>query len=169
MITTTPRPAPAPRPNTFTLTAAEVASFQNSFQAAYNNFYQFSVIRILVETRTWQWGQTIPPLSSYTFQFWLEREYLNYRWRALFLARGGFQLSVFGIPVGPSHKSLGDLSYFRDLEFFVFGSYEFPVKAGLILTSTERLDQDYVGIRVPETSQGDQVVTSFGKIPSHGG
>ena len=107
---------------------------------------------------------TAAPRTTDTIQFWLSAENLHYRWRALFAARGGFTITVWGQPIG-DHHSLGDLSYFRDLFFFVFGTYEFPYEAEIIITVND-IPGDGWPLPLPEQSQGDRIrdVTRNGQL-----
>jgi len=149
------KPTPAPQPKTVTISASELAEFVNAFSVAYNNFYEILIVKAYVETRNWQLSVPVAPHTTDTIQFWLSSENLYYRWRALFAARGGFTISAFGVPIG-SHHSLGDLTYFRDLFFFIFGSYEFPAEAEIIITVND-IPGDGWPLPTPETSQADRI------------
>lgn len=138
-----------------TLSISELKEFINAFSVAYNNFYEILITKSYVETRNWQMSVPVAPRTTDTIQFWLSSENLRYRWRALFAARGGFTISIFGRPIGDNH-SLGDLSYFRDLFFFIFGTYEFPYEAEIIITVND-LPGDGWPLPLPETSQGDRI------------
>ena len=147
-----------------TLSVSELKEFQNAFSVAYNNFYEILIVKSYVETRNWQLSVPVAPRTTDTIQFWLSAENLRYRWRALFAARGGFTLTVWGQPIG-DHHSLGDLSYFRDLFFFVFGTYEFPYEAEIIITVND-IPGDGWPLPLPEQSQGDRIrdVTRNGQL-----
>ena len=147
-----------------TLSVSELKEFQNAFSVAFNNFYEILIVKSYVETRNWQLSVPVAPRTTDTIQFWLSAENLRYRWRALFAARGGFTITVWGQPIG-DHHSLGDLSYFRDLFFFVFGTYEFPYEAEIIITVND-IPGDGWPLPLPEQSQGDRIrdVTRNGQL-----
>jgi hypothetical protein len=151
----TRRPTVAPQVTDLTISANELAEFANSFSVAYNNFYEILITKSYVETRNWQMSVPVAPRTTDTIQFWLASENLQYRWRALFAARGGFKLSAFGKQIG-SHHSLSDLTYFRDLFFFIFGVYSFPYEAEIIITVNDRPGQGWP-LPIPEESQGERI------------
>eukprot|EP00624_Nannochloropsis_granulata_P000440 evm.model.NODE_11720_length_31253_cov_26.129396.6 len=144
-----------PLPRDLTLSISELKEFQNAFSVAYTNFYEILIVKSYVETRNWQLSVPVAPRTSDTIQFWLSSENLRYRWRALFAARGGFTITSGGVPIG-DHHSLGDVSYFRDLFFFVFGTYEFPYEAEIIITVND-VPGDGWPLPLPEQSQGDRI------------
>jgi len=153
-----------PQPTDLTLSISELKEFQNAFSVAYNNFYEILIVKSYVETRNWQLSVPVAPRTTDTIQFWLSSENLRYRWRALFAARGGFTITAGGVPIG-DHHSLGDLSYFRDLFFFIFGTYEFPYEAEIIITVND-IPGDGWPLPLPEESQGDRIrdVTRNGQL-----
>lgn len=143
------------RDSDLTLSISELKEFQNAFSVAYNNFYEILVVKSYVETRNWQLSVPVAPRTTDTIQFWLSSENLRYRWRALFTARGGFTITTGGTQIG-DHHSLGDLTSFRDLFFFVFGTYEFPYEAEIIITVND-IPGDGWPLPLPEQSQGDRI------------
>jgi hypothetical protein len=143
-------------------TDRETKNVQNAFTAAYTAFYQYSLVRLAINTRTTQLFLVVPPLTSITMQFWLNSELVKYRWRMGLLARGGFVASVFGRPVGSRHD-LGDLSDGNDLTFVIFGELEQPVQAEVGMSVLEDVEVSYLGLRlqVPPSENEGQVSQDF--------
>ena len=138
----------------------ELTSFANTFTQAYSSFYEVLYTNTYVETRNWQVNMPTSPRTTNTIQFWMSSEHINYKWRSLFSARGGFLLSIeytmasnvnsLGSDafqkeqmrlriereqsIGGTSHALSDLSTFEDMFFHLYGSYEFPISSEMIIT-----------------------------------
>lgn len=124
--------------------------FSNDLTVVLSQFYEIAIVRAYVETRNWQTTVRTRPLSTVMAQLWLEEVRLTYRWRALFQARGSFRVLYAGRPIGGQH-AVGDVVNYDDLFFFVFGRYDVPEHASIILTIDNR-DESRWPLDLPEAS-----------------
>ncbi len=140
-------------PNAVTFQSTALKRLENDLTVALLQFFEVAIVRAYVETRNWQTSIRARPLSSVTIQLWLEEVRLTYRWRALLQARGSFRVRYFGRPVGGQrHHALGDVLNYDDVFFFVFGRYEVPQEASMILTIDDRDESRWPLELLPETS-----------------
>jgi len=132
------------------LTWAATKEWANDFTVVFNNINEIAVVYAYVETRNWQMTLLALPLTTHTVQFWLEVVMLRYRWRALFQARGSFRVMYFEQPIGAQHD-VGDVSNYDDIFFYIFGRYDFPVDASLIIT-LDNMEERKWPVALPTTS-----------------
>jgi len=150
------------RSNVLRFTTRELKEVQNSLTVAFNNFVQVTRATVFIETRNWQLGVNLFPMTGLTIQFWLTTFYLRYRWRAAFEPRGGFRVSLYGRPIGDGFHALGDLVEENELMFHMFGTLEDPLEASVTVTDTEQGQLSWWGLEVPSASQGDEVSGQLG-------
>lgn len=136
--------------NALALQSRFFKEFTNDLTVVFTQTYEIAIVRAYVETRNWQTTIRTRPLSTVTAQLWLEQVRLVYRWRALFQARGSFRVQYFGRQIGGQH-AVGDVVNYDDLFFFVFGRYDVPEEASIILTINNR-DEDRWPLDVPQAS-----------------
>lgn len=140
--------------NAFQSQTSALKELSNDFTVIYSQFYEVAVVRAYVETRNWQTSLRVRPLSTITAQLWLDQVRLTYRWRALFQARGSFRVTYFGRPIGGQH-AIGDVLDYDDVFFSVFGRYDVPEQASIVLTINDR-DESHWPLDLPETGVVDE-------------
>jgi hypothetical protein len=150
------------RSNTLQFVTREQKLVQNSLTFIFNTFVDVIRANVFIETRNWQLGVNVFPMTGLTIQFWLTTHYLRYRWRVTFEARGGVGVSLFGRQIGDGFHAVGDLVEGQDLMFHMFGSLEEPIEASVTVTDTEQGELSWWGLEVPLPSQGDEVGGQLG-------
>lgn len=141
--------------NTASFSNQVTAELNNLLSIAFNNFYEIIITRDYIEARGYSVTASVKPTSSLEIQTWLSTTYIRYRWRVIIGARGGFVISAFGRPIGDLH-SLSDLSYYEDLFFNLYGTYEYPLTAEIIFTMDKDLGASWP-INLESESIGDRV------------
>lgn len=141
--------------NTLSFSNQAYAELNNFLSLAFNNFYEFILTRDYIEARGYSVTVPVKPTSSLEYQTWVSTTHIRYRWRVIIGARGGLIISAFGRPIGDLH-SLSDLSYYEDLFFNLYGTYEYPLTAEIVFTMDKDLGASWP-LNLESESIGDRV------------